>query len=287
MYEYGLNKVAYQITINPEELANNFEKRKQIAYPSLLRQAPNELSEEVSRNDVGYLTKPYDTLKAICKMVAAEYFYHPIIKAHLKRICLDRIYIVTEPTEKGKKTLNVYNYYYPTKRIIGKRIPSIKPELWMLITEAEKKGLIQLKFLMGHDRDKNWSDLKYKIERLVLDNRDYSGKIEQNHVDKWNSVRSRICDYLVKSYAKPNFEKNFRKSLTNAGKEAITEDIMKEFKQIINIKPYKPNNKNEDDMVENINYDEEEDTKCKSNNQQNPLLTFLRINISNKLEINN
>ena len=235
-----MQKVAYQISITPEQLADNFEENKQVNTPTLLRQRPNELSEEVSQENVGYLSRPVDTLTAICKMIAADYFFHPIIRAHLKRICSERLYIVTRPTSKGKKILNVYHHYYPAKRITGKRMSSIDPFLWMLVVEAENKGLIKVEFVMDYEKDPNWTSLKRKVKRLILDEREPNNKNEKTLINSWNQVRISIADNLVKLYVKPIFEKEFRKQLTKIGKEQIMLEIKKEFKQIINIKPYKP-----------------------------------------------
>lgn len=240
MHKYGMDKVAFQISLTPEQLADNFENGQQTHTPTLLRQRPNELSEEVSREDVGYLSRPVDTLTAICKMLAAKYFFHPIIRMHLKKICEEKVCIVTRPTDKGRKTLNVYHYYFPTKRITGKRMSSIDPLLWMLVVEAEAKGLVSVQFSMDYDRDFEWQSLMRKIKRLLLDEREPKNKNEALLLESWNQVRTSIADNLIKLYAKPVFEKEFRKHLTKLGRESIVAEIKKEFKQIINIKPYQP-----------------------------------------------
>lgn len=257
MREYGMDKVAYQITINPEQLAANFEENSQVNTPTLLRQRPNELSEEVSREDVGYLSRPVDTLNAISKKIAADYFFHPVIRSHLKKICNEKLYIVTKPTEKGKKTLTVYHYYYPTKRITGKRMSSIDPCLWMLIMEAEKKGLVRVKFTMDYNQDPDWFILMEKVERLLLDNRQPNTSSEKSLIKSWNQVRRRIVNHIVKIYAKPVFEKEFRKQLTKSGKDHITREIKREFKQIINIKPYRPTRQEEGGQEESVQAEED------------------------------
>jgi transcriptional accessory protein Tex/SPT6 len=256
MHEYGMDKVASQISISPEELARNFEENSQVNTPTLLRQKPIELSEEVSREDVGYLSRPVDTLNAICKMIAAKYFYHPVIRSHLKQICSEKMFIVTKPTDKGKKTLTVYHYYYPTKRITGKRMSTIKPGLWMLIREAEEKGLIKVSFVMDYNKDPQWYMLMDKIKRLLLDERLPNNSNEKSLIKSWNQIRKTIVTNMVKIYVKPIFEKEFRKNLTKLGKDNIIREIKKEFKQIINIKPYRPTRQEEENQDDSIHEDE-------------------------------
>ena len=267
MHDYGMHKVAYQITITPEQLATNFDEGRQVHTPTLLRQRPNELSEEVSREDVGYLSRPVDTLTAICKMVAADYFFHPVVRTYLKKICSEKLFVSTKPTTKGKKTLNVYHYYFPAKRIIGKRMSTIEPLLWMLIMEAESKGLVKVRFVMDYNKDPDWVTLMEKIERLILDEREPNNTNEKSLIKSWNQVRRSIADNLIKLYAKPYFEKEFRKRLTKIGKEHIIAEMKKEFKQIINIKPYKPARQEEEkgDDAGNFNDDLEEGRKMRSN----------------------
>lgn len=240
MHKLGLHNVAYQITIKPEELAENFENKRQIKTPALLNQRPNELSEEVSKKEVGFLNTPVKTLKAICKMVAVEYFHHPVVRLYLKGICTTRLYIVTEPTVKGQASLNVYHYYYPAKRITGIKVNEVRPSLWMLILEAEKKGLVKVSFVMGHRRDPKWDELGKRLEKYVLDFRETRTKAEQAQVDNWNTIRSKMCDYLVKNYARPVFEKEIRQRLTESGRKVVLEEVKEKFRDIINMKPYRP-----------------------------------------------
>jgi transcription elongation factor SPT6 len=255
MYKFGMNKIANQISITPDELANNFEEGRQVHTPTLLRQRPNELSEDVSREDVGYLSKPVDTLTNICKMQAAHYFFHPVIRTHLKKICSEKLYIKTRPTVKGRKTLTVYHYYFPAKRITGKRMVSMDPFLWMLVMEAESKGLVKVEFVMDYDKDPNWSSLLKKIKKLILDERKPASKGDAALIGSWNQVRTSIAENLIKYYAKPEFEKEFKQELTKKGKNYIKSEIKKEFKQIINIKSYRPQKLNQEDsnMIDEAN----------------------------------
>lgn len=56
--------------------------------------------------------------------------------------------ISTSPTVKGSQNISIYSPYFPVKRIKDKPISSLKKEVWILATEAEKLGLIniELKF---------------------------------------------------------------------------------------------------------------------------------------------
>ena len=60
------------------------------------------------------------TILTLCRYIAMEYFYHPIVKKHLKKVYNEKILISTAVTSKGKG-MTVYEFFYPSKRIIDKK----------------------------------------------------------------------------------------------------------------------------------------------------------------------
>lgn len=270
MRKLKIHNSAYQISIKPEDLAENFENKRQLRTPSMLNKLPNTLSEELTYKKIGFLNSPVKALKSICKMVAAEYFHHPVVRLYLKDICRSRLYIMTEPTIKGKTAVNVYHYYYPAKRITGIRVNEIRPSLWMLIVEAEQKGLVKVNFVMGHRRDQKWDELKHRLEKFVLDYREPKSKTEKNLLEKWNTIRSKICDFLVKNHARPVFEKEIRQRLTETGRKDIVFQIKRKFRNIINMKPYRPASQDQDQM--NFNQQQEEDYSDEENQSVDHIL---------------
>jgi hypothetical protein len=52
--------------------------------------------------------------------------------------------MTTFPTNKGTHHINIYNFFFPVKRIKDKPVNSLKKELWILAKEAERLGLITI-----------------------------------------------------------------------------------------------------------------------------------------------
>ena len=68
--------------------------------------------------------------------------------------------INTNPTEKGK-SISIYDHFYVTKRIREKKPKNMDLELWLLIVEAEEKGLIEITF------DSDSKGKKYAIKKEI------------------------------------------------------------------------------------------------------------------------
>ena len=52
--------------------------------------------------------------------------------------------ISTTPTEKGNQGVDLYNMFFPVKRIKDKPVNTLKRETWVLAEEAEKLGFIKI-----------------------------------------------------------------------------------------------------------------------------------------------
>ena len=52
--------------------------------------------------------------------------------------------ISTSPTNKGNHNIDIYNLYFPVKRIKEKPISTLKRDIWVLAMNAEKLGLIRV-----------------------------------------------------------------------------------------------------------------------------------------------
>ena len=77
-----------------------------------------------------------------------ELFNYPELRKILKEKYYKKLVITTTPTVKGNQNINLYSTYFPVKRIKEKPVASLRKEVWILATEAEKLNLItiELKF---------------------------------------------------------------------------------------------------------------------------------------------
>jgi len=52
------------------------------------------------------------TLTSVCKYMAEEMFYHPVIRKLVRKMYYEFVTISTEPTEKGRTNIDVTKYEY-------------------------------------------------------------------------------------------------------------------------------------------------------------------------------
>jgi hypothetical protein len=81
-------------------------------------------------------------LKNLCKYLAQELFYQPVVRMKVKFKLIKCLYffykhacVYTEPTAKGKLNLDVYSPYYFVKRIQRREINKFKDETWLIIMQ--------------------------------------------------------------------------------------------------------------------------------------------------------
>ena len=235
--KYGLNSVADSISLTANQFADNIVEEKQVHQPPVLTEKPDIKANKIVRKDISYLSTPVETVSQICEYVAREYFYHPLVCQFLRKLYDERVLISTEPKGKGKE-LKVYDYYYPTKRIHQKQPSNISKELWLLMLESEKKGLIQIKFNFGEDEKQKRKDIIYKLRMfLLLKPRDH---IDTKTLDgMWDLVREEIISKLLSNYMIPVFERQMRQELTEISENFLIGLCADDLKYLINMKPYK------------------------------------------------
>lgn len=73
--------------------------------------------------------------------------YHPIIKTWTLLKYKNSILISTEPTEKGKKEIDVLHQFFPVKRIHKCKLDEFQKNYnYLLLEKAENLGLINVKY---------------------------------------------------------------------------------------------------------------------------------------------
>lgn len=242
--KYNLHEVANQISITPDQMADNLINNEQKFKPKIINDTPDKIANEYSNPSVQMIQMPVDTLTTLCEFMALELFYHPIIRKNLKKMYNDRVSVFTDPTEKGKKEINIYSFYYPTKRIRGKKPADFNKELWLMILEAEQKGLITVKFKLPWDKEEKKDEIKKKLmDYYTLEVR--SHKSEGGEIDTikaWNIVREETLSKLLKMFLYPSLEQSLREELKDLSEKFVIQECARYFRDTINIQPYKKTN---------------------------------------------
>jgi len=109
-----LDEFSKRCMLNPLTLQENMNEDKQIYKPNNPQIGPKEMAKEYLRKED---EPPYDVINDMCAYTVIELSSQPDIRRGLKKHIYDNAYITTEPTEKGKKELDVFHPSYRTKRV--------------------------------------------------------------------------------------------------------------------------------------------------------------------------
>ena len=250
--KYNLHEVANQIVISPDHLAENLLCTDQRFKPKIINDTPDKIATEYSNPDVPIIDMPVKTLTTLCDYIALELFNHPIIRKHLKKLYNDRVTVNTEPTSKGQVDITVYNFYYPCKRIRNMKPIDFGNELWLMMKEAEEKGLIKIQLRLPWDKEEEKDEIRQRLLDLYL-LEVKSKKCESdelNAINAWNIVREETISKLLKSYVYPSFEKALIEELSESSEKYVINESAKAFKESINIQPYKKTPENGESEAE-------------------------------------
>lgn len=121
-------------------------EKREYRYPKFIRETPESAADRIVDPDVYLLNTTLVSLTSLCRFMANEIFYHPVIRRWIRNMYFERATISTEPTLKGKKDLDLYHLLYPAKRILKRPLKNFRDDLWLMMIEAEKKELIRVKF---------------------------------------------------------------------------------------------------------------------------------------------
>merc|ERR1711935_1246300 len=150
---------------------------------------------------------------------------------------------------KGQNEVTIYNFYYPCKRIKNMKPLDFGNSLWLMMIEAEMKGLIEISLKLpwqkDGEKDEQKAEKKDEIRQRLLDLylHDPKGKKtepeEMNSINAWNIVREETISKLLKSFIYPSFERALKEELTESSERYVVNSAARAFKDSINIHPYK------------------------------------------------
>lgn len=230
--KHGLHEVGNKIFITPDQMAENIIVGEQRFRPKIINETPDKIANEHCNYAVPMIQLPVETLTTLCKFTALELFHHPIIRKNLKKLYTDKILIFTDPTRRGAKEITVYDFFYPVKRIRGKKPSEFSGELWLIALEAEKKGLITISFRLPWDDDEKKDEIRNRLLDLYLleVKSSLSAGDELNIIKAWNVVREETVLKLLKAYVYPSMEKAVREELREISEKFVVVECAKSFK---------------------------------------------------------
>lgn len=233
-----------KFSLKPSDLYENLIKQSQVNTPKIDTEIdPEGFCAKFIADDFFLLRNSQIMLQFIIEYKAQEYNNYPLLKNYLRTIYEDKLLITTEPTILGEKEINIYSNFYPAKRIINLKAIDIAPELWFLCKQAEQKKLIKIKFELPWKKENKRDELK-NILMESLCNKIKKNKFDmsisnEDMIKSWNLLREKVIDKFLTKYFYPEMEKKTIENITNLSEEIIIKKCVKNFKELVNIKPYK------------------------------------------------
>lgn len=225
---------AYELSGNLEALANG--EQNGIVSPPEPEVQPEKLAED-------YICSIFDqeikVMTAGCKFLAFELFSFPFIRSYA-RICFKaQCTISTEPTEEGKKELDVFHPSFRVKRLKNKPIETFNNDLFLDILESEKKGWISLTVNFG---DNFFKDLTEKL------NHTYHSKQMNSEIDSvahgWRVMREETIRIFVAEHCIPYFKKEVKQELKEKAESFVLNECAVNFSKMLMTGPYRKKKKN-------------------------------------------
>ena len=233
-----------QLCISPENLCYNINRKTQERRPVSPLNEPKEEFERILKSSNPETDKirfpllsPDNRFRTISKYIAFELFSYPELRKLLRDKYFKRLVITTIPSESGNQDIDLYNMYYPVKRIKEKPVNTLKRDMWILAKQAEKMGHItlNLKFeweLVSAERIVGERDAIY-VELI----RNYYDLANNKHAEMWNLFRKRVISTLLNEYFIPAFMKEVKDQLTQEGEREIINACCTKLRQQLNKGP--------------------------------------------------
>jgi len=104
--------------LSPIQLQENLNEDKQMHIPQNFSEVgPTEMAKEYRKSET---EDPIKIIKEMCTYTAMELSCEPDIRKGLKKHIYDFGMIKTQPTDKGRETLDVFHPSYRTKNVDAK-----------------------------------------------------------------------------------------------------------------------------------------------------------------------
>jgi len=207
--------------LGPIQLVENIQEGKQLHKPNQPNIGPNDLAREYMRPGQ---KESLDVIKEMCVYTAIELSSQPDIRRGLKKHIYDHGWIITQPTDKGNKELDVFHPCYRVKRV-SKRLSELSEEkngdLFLDILQNQALGLITFQIAIKDECEDDRIGNKYFEKMLEM------FKISDDN-SKWKFVRREIFEiFTAQSQDNSRNSKSFLVGIMDEVKNELKEDSEK------------------------------------------------------------
>jgi len=180
-FSENLDECAKQFCLDSNDIASNIELIKNKENLSKLLHPPEpecSLTDLLQSCKNSNLTES-QFMENICNLIGKEMINHPYIKEFVYEYLRNNCYVSTNPTEEGKKTLDVFHPSFRTKRIRERPIKTFsEDDLFLDILQREKEKLIEVSIQIKEHEEES-KEFKYIFSQAL--NSDQNNIIDNNY----------------------------------------------------------------------------------------------------------
>lgn len=242
---YRLDELSSQVAISPDEFAHNLENKAKktgaTQWPDFYRDLPEDAIKRYINPKVPFLENSLKCLYSIVSLMARDLFYHPIVRKILRKEYLElNVRLITNPTEKGKKDLDIYHPHFFVKRMrVTRPLKELRDDTWLVVLEEERKNRIEVKFEFEWGDDDTKDIIKQNLMELYLSPMRGLSPEEQEITAKWNIFRSEVIKTFLDEFMYLYLEKWIRQELHHRAERQVVKTCGRKFRDLINRQPYK------------------------------------------------
>ena len=231
---------SHDLAVNLELILNNENLSKLIPAPE-----PEESLGDLAKQ---FLNTRFDQeikiMEMSLKFLAQEMASHPFIRGYVWNYFRNNSYLSTEPTEKGKNELDVFNPSFKTKRIYKKPILQFNNDLYLDIVQAEEKGLIRT-IIEVNENEESLKDIKNRLCNAYMPN----VQMEGNEKNGWKIMREEAIGMLIDNVLHDQFLNEIKNELYENAEKYVINECGNTFYNMLSAGPYRKNRlDNNDDL---------------------------------------
>lgn len=222
---YNVVRLGFGITA--DAFAQNVSEPNPRGYTDDPDDRPDDMADQYT--DESYPTGSL-VLQVAKAMFAEELATSPRMRKLMRRTFFTESYYDCDRTEKGMHKIDEDHPYYEFKYVRQQRLHGVlkKPELFLKMLQAEKEGLVNIRFRLNNE-----AQFKNKLIK-TLESDSYS-----EVADAWNALRKEVLETAFTKLSKPLI-RQVKENLRNACENALARACKDDFSRRLDQAPYKP-----------------------------------------------
>ena len=295
-FSENLDKCAKQFCLDSNDIASNIELNKNKENLSKLLRPPEP---DCSLTDLllNYKSRTLSEAKVmenICNLIGKEMINHPYIKEFVYEYLRNNCYVSTNPTEEGKKQLDIFHPSLRTKRIRERPVKTFNDDLFLDVLQREKEKLIEIVIEIKENEDES-KEFKYIFTQALnsehIQNnygikQEKGGFNDESNLNFNNSTNKSDWYILRENVIKIFFESIFKLFLIDVKKELkekaeayVIKECSENFYRLLMSGPYVVN---VSELYENRRKILENNKKNKKNNNDEKSIKSKKSNYINE-----